>query len=145
MADWIEFDPSTFQKSDRQFQDGVEIIVGLSPYDLPEAVRGGYNEELGMFVIEFRYLGNGESRIPQGQDENVTFLVGEHSKRLYEIRVDVDGLRAKAVGLRVLIVDELNGAIDNLERGSTDRSRTRNYEVAKDVIAKNSEKLLAGV
>ena len=144
MLDWIEIDPEAFQKSVRKSRDGVEIIVGLSPYDMPDKVRSRYDDEREVFVIEFKYIGNGESRFPDKQDETITLIVGEHSKRLYEIQVNVKRLQAKSVLIKLLPVG-LSEAIDKLGKEYPDRSRIQHYEVAKDVISQKSEQLLAGV
>ncbi len=144
MSEWIELEPSSLGRNEHDQIDGVEIIVGLSPYDVPEAVRGGYDKDIGRFVIEFRYLDDGEERVSDAQEEDVVLLVGEHSKRLYAIHVDVDRLKAEKVGLKVLI-PEVDEAIDKLGRKPQYSGRLSHYEVAKDVISQNSEKLLAGV
>lgn len=144
MSDWIDLDLSAFQKDERTQVDGVEIIVGLSPYDVPEKVRGYFDEQLSRFVIEFQYFGNGEERETDHEDDHVSLLIGKHSKRLYEIHVDVDRLDVRAVELKLLL-PEVDEAIGKLASKPPYSNRKRHYELAKDVISENSEKLLAGV
>ncbi|NQU21609.1 MAG: hypothetical protein HQ567_10025 [Candidatus Nealsonbacteria bacterium] len=141
MAEWIELDPETLQQLDRTTQDGVEIIVGLSPYDIPDGVRGSKDDQSGRFVIELRYLDNEEEKIAECPGKEVSLIVGKHSKRLYEIHVDVDKLKATEVGLR-LMLPEVDDAIEKLSHRPQYANRIRHYEVAKDVISRNSEKLV---
>ena len=144
MSDWISLDPSAFQRNECSQVDGVEIIVGLSPYDVPEKVRGYFNDEIGRFVIEFQYLGNEEERVADHEDKHVKLLIGNHSNRLYEIHIDVEKLAVREVGLKLLL-PEVDEAIGKLASKLPYSNRKRHYELAKDVISENREKLLAGV
>jgi hypothetical protein len=141
MAEWIELDPEQLNQNERTCVNGIEINVGLSPYDIPERVRGSYDDDIGRFVIEFEYLDDNEPREISWQNEHVTLCVGENTGCLYAIHVDVESLGADAVKVRVSVAD----AIRHLSEDERHSAQRRHYEVAEEIIAKNAERLLAGV
>jgi len=145
MADWITLDPKKLNPNEHEDIDGVEIIVGLSPYDIPEGVRGDYSDEVNEFVIEFKYLDNEEALIAESHDEYITLMVGEHSQRLYAIHVDVDRLRTGSISLQMLIPETVQGALERLKTRGRTRNRLQHYDLANAVIRKNKDKILASV
>lgn len=107
-SEWIELDPDILNESTPQLNDnGVEVVVGLSPFDIPEAVRGYMNAQLNRFVIEFRYLGEEERRVPQKLNDFINLRIGENSNRPYEILIDVTALKADTVKLLVVLKEAL--------------------------------------
>jgi hypothetical protein len=142
MTHWIRLNPQELNQVKTERVDGITIAVGMSPYDLPDRVRGFYSESLDRFVIEFRYLGpSAENRVPQNpEDADVVLLVGQHSRRLHEIYVNIKAMNVHAVGLQVL-VPRVENAIGAL--GGLIPNRVKNYEVAKTVIAQNRNRLFA--
>ncbi|HEY2931851.1 MAG TPA: hypothetical protein VGK99_08880 [Acidobacteriota bacterium] len=118
------------------------VTLHLSPYDVPEAVRGFYDEDLKRFVIEFRYIGDEPTERAESSVAHFGFRVGKNSSRIYAIEIDVDALKAKQVALKV----ELQKAIDNLtERVSSRKSATdlrkENYALAKEIITHEGSKI----
>lgn len=105
---WIELEPELLnQPLPHEEISGVQVVVGSSPFDVPAAVRGYQHDVSKRFIIEFRYLGESERRIPQKIDRFVTLRIGENSKRLYEIRVNVDALQAETVNLTLVVNDAI--------------------------------------
>ncbi len=145
MPDWIKLDPARLSRSETTHVHGVEISVGLSPYDIPDAVRGYYDDDVKRFVIEFNYLDDSEKRVPSWQNEHITLYVGQHTGCLYEIHVNVDELEAKTVKLNVTFVKWIDDAIQNLTRDKRLESRKRHYEVANAVVSENAEQLFESV
>jgi len=141
MQDWIPLDPVTLNPGEKEVVHGVEINVGLSPYDVPDGVRGYYDDDIKRFVIEFRYLDDEEDREPSWQNENITLVVGEHTGCLYQIHVNVDDLSANAVKLKLWVAD----AIRDLTQDKEFSARRGHYDVANDVVSENADALLEGV
>lgn len=136
---WIKLDSKKYDKETSDSQNGVEFHLHMSPYDLPDAVRGAYSPELHRFVIEFKYI-SAEPTQSQIVDRHVTIHVGERSRRLYRIEVDVDSLQAEQVALRLV------SAVDRLSKGGLRKNLPEdNYDVVKDVIRDKSAQLLAGI
>lgn len=135
---WIHIDPDKVDVNETASRKGVEFHVFLSPYDLPDAVRGAFDSSLNRFVIEFRYLAQEPSkRITM--DAFVTLQVGEKSGRIQRIEVDVKGLGAKQVALR------MEQAIDQLRARLRNRVPTGNFSAAKRVLHQTEPQLLAGI
>jgi hypothetical protein len=100
-------------------------------------VRGRFDPELNRFAIEFRYLSD-EELLRVEIDEHVVFSVGTKSMRLHQIEVDVKGLGASQVALRI------DHALDCLpSRLRSPRPPRANFEVAKTVLHKKQPELLA--
>ena len=79
------------------------VVVGLivSPYDVPDAVRG-FQKNGNVFRIEFRYIdGKEPARSPVEVEQHLTAVYGKHSGRLLAIEVDTDGVGTKNIGLKI--------------------------------------------
>jgi len=84
---WV---PLKFEPADLMLKAeirGNSVDVMMSPYDVPEAIRGYYSESTGRFVFELKYISNEEDRLDlNGPD--VTCSVGKFSGRLYSFSID---------------------------------------------------------
>jgi len=140
MSDWLEINPKEFSASEHVQIRGVNIEVFLSPFDLPEAVRGSYDRDAKKFLIEFRYIGGNE---PLATDmlESDTISIGKHSKRIYKIELGQVGLtEGEKIGLR-LILPKVNAVLESLEHNRDSARRAGNYRVAKKILQQRAEKL----
>jgi len=102
----------------------------MSPYDIPQAVRGEFDEDRKRFVIEFRYISPEETASRQ-IDEHVILHVGENSGRLCGIEADVEAMNVNAVLLR----------IDRAAEESINPRLKPNYDVAKKIITEKAREL----
>ncbi len=126
--EWIEVDPNTLDLSlDDDYSDGVHISVFVSPYDVPEAVRGCFDEDLNRFVIQFRYL-DSEPWKRHAENEFVSLRIGKHSQRLHAIEVDLERAEAAYVRLAVTAID--HQAIKAANQAS------KNYRIVKELIGR---------
>lgn len=138
--DWITLEAADFNlQPDRKKVHGVAVTVGLSPFDIPDAIRGRYDRELERFVIEFSYLDGDEKRLPSWQSEHLTLYVGERTGCIYEIQIDVESLKAGAVALKVQIQE----AIGELSTSDRFAGRRRNYELISEAVTRHADELLA--
>lgn len=136
---WIALEPELLNQNQPHVEkSGVEVVVGLSPFDVPEAVRGYQDDILRRFIIEFRYLGESERRLPQQIDDHVSLRVGENSKRLYEIQVDVDALQAETVSLTFVV----NEAMQRLAKDKSNPRKQAFYRMAKEVVRQKESELM---
>lgn len=141
MSDWIKLKTGEFDQREKHVgTDGVEVTLFLSPFDVPKAVRGHYDEKHKQFVIEFRYL-SGADDLAEPVKETVVedhfrFYDGKLSHRIYRIEIDVVKLRATGVQLQVAVVD----AIEQFKGHDRPKNRGR-YDVNREVIEKRQEEL----
>ena len=142
MSEWVRLDSETLNTPQLEAIRGVNITVRMSPYDVPEAVRGYYDKALRRFVIEFRYIGD-EPLKPKQEGEYIKLRIGRHSGRLYGIEVDVDAMKAQAADLNLKVSDAVLQAIDSLLLPKP--SRHENYEVAKDAITQKKGEIFASL
>ena len=145
MSKWLQVNPDAEELTQRLQTEGSKVKVEflVSSYDIPEAVRGSYNEEKSRFVIEFKYIGN-EPTKPQPQDDYVTFVVGKNSGRLYGIEIDVKALRVEEVALRMKInkiKDEVEKTLNNLIQKPINRFRQDNYRLTQKALSEIEDKL----
>lgn len=145
VAEWIDIDPSRFNDERTTTKDGVELIVGMSPYDLPDGVRGYYADHQDQFVIQFRYLSDDEPQTEVVCNEHVKFFVGVHSKRLYAIHVDVCGMGANSINLKVEVPEEITRAFKGFTQERHHSSRAKNYSVAGKVLLEQQRELLSHI
>lgn len=135
MSDWIPIQPDEVKTAPVRKPANIEINLSLSPYDVPEAVRG-YCMERKKFVIEFKYINDEPTRVERTDEFLVR--VGRHTGRLYEIEVDADRLGARSVTLKTL-PEQIDSAIESLARRH--EGRRDNYNVAKEVLAERRDQL----
>ena len=145
MGKWIQLNSDELNPPRHESIRGVDVVVFLSPYDVPEAVSGDYDDEIKKFVIAFRYIVEDEPFARQTGDSVVTLRVGKNSGRLYGIEVDVDKIRADSINLFVKIPEVVQQAIDKLESNPRHRRRRGNYRVAKKVISERGRELFSGL
>jgi hypothetical protein len=106
MADWLRLKaiptaPLPTTVCPPAGSSGVLFDVVVSPYDLPEAVRG-FRKSNGRFRIEFRYIDGDEPIAEELRvDEHVSAFEGKHSGRLLALEVDTAAIGADAVGVAI--------------------------------------------
>jgi len=136
IGQWIPLDSEKYDSDTVELNDGVEFHVFVSPYDLPEAVRGRHDPVKRRFVVEFKYIGEEPSEVSH-VDEHVTFYIGKHSHRVQRIEADVDGLGAELVTLR--LVPAIDALAKKLHSFSTPAD---NFRVTKAVLSDRKAELM---
>jgi hypothetical protein len=131
-------------RPERRDSQGVRVDLLVSPYDIPEALRGEYVREKGYFQIEFKYISS-EDTYEKPEMENVTVRLGRNSGRLYAIELDVNALQATSVELRIKIAEELKNALKYLIKKPLNPLRTSNYSMAKEAVEKHEQEILQAV
>lgn len=132
--EWRLLDPKALgaDKAETRSVRGVRIELLLSPYDVPDAMRGYFDERLDRFVIEFRYIDR--EPIRKVKNEHLVLRVGKHSRRLYGIEVDVEKLKVNTVGLEMKFEEEVTSAMKTLEKKDLGHRRRDNYRIAKKAL-----------
>lgn len=140
MSNWMPINRKDFDLRRKRQINNVELNVIISPYDVPEGVRGAFDDVLGRFVIEFSYIGDEPWR-RESPDRHLTLRVGKKSNRLYGIEVDVHALKAESVVLRLGVPKLVSSALTRLS--SREQSRSDNYDLAREVIRRRESELFA--
>lgn len=141
---WIKLDPEALTEAQREevphSQPDVKIQLSVSPYDVPEAVRGFFTDSGKSFVIEFKYLDD-EPKEERPADHEVTLHIGKNSGRLYKIQVNVEALEpdVSSVGLELRVIDVAENA---LRRFANESERQKNVSVARNVLADHEQELV---
>jgi len=131
-------------RPERRDSQGVWVDLLVSPYDIPEALRGEYVREKGYFQIEFKYISS-EDTYEKPEMENVTVRLGRNSGRLYAIELDIHALQATSVQLRIKIAEELKNALTYLIKKPLNPLRSSNYSMAKEAVEKHENEILQAV
>lgn len=139
MADWIKLDQLALvqRNAESHSERGVQINLALSPFDVPEALRGHFDAAIKRFVIEFRYMQE-EAWSLRKEDEYLSLRIGRHSSRLHGIEIDVVALRAKHVALMML--PQIDKALARLSAREHSK-RGRNYQVVRSVMQQEEPQL----
>ena len=143
VSPWIRVKPGKYVV----LGDSIEAGVLISPYDIPNGVRGGYDDDLDCFVVEFRYMVNEEYR-SVGADNGTRIRLGKHSSRIIGVEVDVDRL-----GFAVAVEDRnaaayaaIDKAMQDVEKIEDARARRReNYVVAQKVLEDKQDEIFGNV
>ncbi len=143
MSTWIKLNPAEFAEAREQSVHGVKAELYLSPYDIPQAVKGSVDEENCRFRIQFRYIGGEEPLEVRDSANSVYFKIGRRSRRLYEIDFPIDPAKEKIASLQ-LVLTELEDIFKKLSTslGAEKQRRAGNYEVAKKILSKRGEKVI---
>jgi hypothetical protein len=128
-AEWIRIQPRDVQSTAVERINGVEVTLMVSPYDIPECIRGDYDEALRRFVIELKYVQKEPWKLER-VDEHVSTRVGIKSFRVHGIEIDVDSLEVDAVALQL----QLDRAV----------SESSNATVVQRALKRSLPKLLPG-
>ena len=135
MKDWIRLDPIELNPGEITDIQGIEVRMALSPYDVPDAVRGGYNEKSKRFVIQFEYLTDEKKDLRKTGDEHIQVKVGKNSERIYEIEINTKALDVHMVSLVLTVLDEMASHQNERRRG--------HYELLHRVIEDKKAELVA--
>lgn len=133
--EWIELDPCDLDEPREAVLDGVPVILMASPNDVPEGIRGYFDERLKRFVIEFRYSSDESWRRVPDPARHVTFRLGRNSRRLYALEVDLNAAKERWVSLVVQAIEEQKKELRNIWR--------RNYDIASNLVQERAPQLLA--
>jgi len=121
--------------------EGMKVDVLLSPYDVPEAVRGFIRKDHKVFLIEFKYISQ-EDTIERPQSEHVKLRVGRNSGRLYAIELDLQKFGANHVQLRLEVAEALKNVLTHLVKEPVSPMRATNYKMAKKVVENHEDCIL---
>jgi hypothetical protein len=140
MSDWIQLDASKLNIKKKEQHNGVDVWIGLSPFDVPCAVRGRIDESQNKFVIELSYLDNSEETREQVVSPEVSVVTGLRSGCLFAIKLDLRSLIPKTA--RVESVRKALGDANVLQRMHLP---AKPVELVRRVIEENAAALLQGV
>jgi len=139
--EWISVDPQELDTVQSHTENGVEINIGLSPYQIPEGVRGYYDEELERFVIELKYLDDDEELERVWDAHHISLFAGKGSHCLYEIHVDVKSLDVNAVSLK-LSTKKVEDEIRRMAEDNRFAKMRRHYHAVNEAIGKVESQLV---
>lgn len=149
MTEWLRLGDIKELPEGAREPDFVLGVV-LSPYDVPDAVRGRRTDE-GRFRIEFRYIDGEEQGKPVKVGPHVTATEGKYSGRLLAMEIDVNAIGANSVGVSIAtgvaeqrVKNTLDSAWDEVAKGFGKRSlESRAFAVtARRAVATREHELL---
>ena len=147
-ARWLRIDPERYDELHEigMFYRDLELNIVVSPDDIPDSVRGGYDEEHKKFEIEFKYMVREEYEIDQVSEE-VEVRIGQHSGRILGFAIDVDVLKARSMGRLNFAAPAtakpfraVEAALELVVRRS-EATRMENYNVTRRVLQDRQEEV----
>ena len=142
--EWVEADvASKLPPRDEEFR-GVHIRVFVSPYNIPEAVRGYGISEPKRFRVEFRYPEQDRSYIPVKHGP-LELHVGKSSGRLCKIDVDVAALNVDTVSLELLqaaVASQLE-ALKQKQEFESQKARRDNLDAVRAALDTTGDRVFA--
>lgn len=149
MTEWLKLKSIPLQ-SPIPPAPGVLFDVVVSPYDIPEAVRG-FKTPQGRFRIEFRYIDGPEPQGPELHlDDHVKAIEGRFTRRLLALEVDVDAMGAHSVGVAIStaqplterLKQRLESALDRVAAKHTSADDQRVMATARTALRTREDDLL---
>src|SRR5262245_14607976 len=129
-AVWVRLKSLQLNPTRHEKVSGADVEVALSPFDVPTAARS-YRDPDSRFVIEFKYLSEGEPR-EELREGDVTVSMGKTSHRLYSLIVDMRALpESDSIAL---LRARFKRVIDRLSGAQPSKVRSGSYQAAKEVI-----------
>ena len=145
---WVEIPSNEVDDFLRQSSARLQFSIRMAPHDIPNAVRGYFDEKIQRFVVEFRYIDEDEPWRRSKSDSPVILRIGKHSERLLGLEIDVQELKADSVGVRIMpqdIAEQASVAIDSFVHKRPIRprkeSKERSYQVAQKILRREREKV----
>ena len=140
MSDWIRVDPQRLRQPQPRSEThrGMNLTIHVSPYDIPEAVRGNFDSERGVFVIQFRYLDMpAPTREPVLQGD-VAFYLDKQGQRILSVEIPKSHLSKSEPQKLVL---DLTSAVIEMGRNRPEPKNSENYDFASEVISEKQQSL----
>lgn len=116
MATNIWVNPERFRKVGQELHiNGMELVVQVSPYDIPTNIHGRHVKSSKSFEITFDYFDNETPGPPVVQDK-IRFIPGKFSGKLLKIIIPVDSQPMDEIGVIQLRTEVLNALQNRSER-----------------------------
>lgn len=150
MSEWLRLKPTPSRKQAPP-APGVLFDVVVSPYDVPEAVRG-FRTAGGKFRIEFRYIDGPEPHAPEQKlDEHITCIEGKYTHRLLALEVDLRAMGAKSVGVSITTAEpnpeqlrrSLENAFERLVQQHLCQPNRQAFESTRDAVKSREDELIS--
>jgi hypothetical protein len=140
---WIKIDHGSIKTRKRKNIKGLQIEVSVSPYDVPEAIRGYKKDKSNRCIIQLRYLNDDEPKKSVVHDQNLSYVVGKNSRRLYSLEFDVDSslLERWKPFEHKLKWAEMSKTIDSLAGDKDEPVNEENSELVKEAILHHRSEL----
>lgn len=135
VKDWISVNQNELNTACIEEHRGVKVQAYASPFDIPVAVRGSYDEKTGRLALDFRYFTEEEDTVQQSPEQHVTLLVGKNSSRIHRIELDLEKMDVDVAARNVV---ELLSAL-----GSKPRNRLNNFMTAGRAISQKREEIFS--
>jgi hypothetical protein len=146
MTEWSQVDTRAINQEIEKEIQGVRVKVSFSPYDVPIQFRGFREPNGSFFIIEFKYI-NDEKTVSNKSSPNapIELEIGENSKRIYKIKVDVEKLKCAAVRLEIDTIEKnVVGAIHKFRDTVPEKLQER-YTMPESIVSQNQDRLFAGI
>jgi hypothetical protein len=140
LGEWIRLESIESKTDERSKVDDISVVFRVSPYDVPEAIRGSFDTNTRCLRIDLRYLADEPMKETQ-LDDGAVLHVGKNSGRLYGIELPpVPGGVGKCEVL--FEIERLEKAIADARPGF---KRPRNLALAENAIRSHMVELVEAV
>lgn len=125
-----------------QHVEGMDLTVGLSPYDSPKAIVGNYLRGQGLFEIAFEYIDN-EKPVISDIQHGIRAYHGKYSGKLLKLVIPVDEPELRTTSVIQLRTNVLNAvSAAPIYQSATGRM---NRKLTKELLEENFGELVSGI
>jgi hypothetical protein len=126
-GDWVNL-PAPASLVVGNEKQSYSLSFAPSPYSIPQAFRVRTDPGSGEFVVDFRYIDEGEPTSSVAHAPGVVVCLGSNSKRVFQLRLDKNLVQNKNVRLEIISQE-----LKKLEDAGTPRFRD-NYAAANSFV-----------
>ena len=134
MAHWLRIDPELIEEKRTETAFGGRTSLSVSPYEIPEAIKGKLDLANKSIVVEFKYIDDEPIVLVKGP--NVTVELGKNSRRMQRIELKGYDLAGAEQSL-----DSVTSAITRFENQHPS-ANVKNYEILVDVLKHEWNRLM---
>lgn len=140
MNKWIQVSQTEVNKPFQKKIKGIDVLMMISPFDVPAASRFWVDPENNNFTVEFKYLASEESRELSKYDDGVCFEVGKKTGKIF--KVIIDKKHFQSLGCDSDMIDTsigLGEAKLEVEHHASDFARNDNVAAIKNFLSGQSQ------
>lgn len=145
MQEWLRLDPEKLNTPKHITIEGADVVVRLSPYDVPIAVRGHVDSSSKNRIVEFRYLDDEPASRRRTLSSGVIVHLGRNSDRVCRIEFPLSTFGPTQPVSVLCELPRLSGDFNTLSEEFKNHRAAAiakgNYRIAGEVIAEQGERL----
>jgi len=140
MNNWINVSQSDVNKPLEKKVRGINVVMMISPFDVPVASRYGLNSKTNEFVVEFKYLASSEYTKVVDHADGVKFELGCKTGKVFKVLIDNNHFQTNGYdSVDVSIELGLKEALREINEHESDFTRAGNFSAIRNYLSHQTQ------